>query len=198
MLFLMELVGKMGTQVNNIVAVVSRCLKNHELNWSIREKELFSIVYAVKKFEYYIDGREDTIVKTDHKSLIYLTTNELKGRIARWAMALMPFNLIVQYISGSANSLADSFTRLNTYFEQSLAMNETMGERSMNISGILKIHKQVNHCGSEKLYHYLRQRNHKPTKRQCSAAIAQCEECLKSKKNSKTTWNSQELDYVLM
>ena len=50
---------------------MSKNLTGAQLNWSVKEKEYFAIVYALKKFEYLSGGRTLKLF-TDHRNLLYL------------------------------------------------------------------------------------------------------------------------------
>ena len=68
---------------------------NNSLNWSINDKELYSVVFSIKRFDYLIDNSR-VIVHTDHKNLIYLRKPESRttkggtlSRIKRWNIFLL-------------------------------------------------------------------------------------------------------------
>ena len=56
----------------NIVAICSKKLTDTQQRYPIYKKELWAIVYALRKFHSYIWGRPDTIIYTDHKPLIHM------------------------------------------------------------------------------------------------------------------------------
>ena len=188
-------------QDGRIVSMVSKALKNHELNWAIRDKELYSIVYACLKFHFYLDNKDDTTIFTDHKSLAYLKTTDLTGRLARWAMVLMPYNLNIQYVQGENNTLADSLTRLNKYFErfdkdQAMTITRMQAKsKFMNTSNIYKVHIATGHIGSEKLYDYLRNCGKNIKKEDCVLITKNCEICLLNKKNMNQSFETDAVSY---
>eukprot|EP00834_Sanchytrium_tribonematis_P001831 NODE_47_length_32105_cov_1.240892.p30 type:complete len:104 gc:universal NODE_47_length_32105_cov_1.240892:1803-1492(-) len=75
--------GAVLKQHNEIISMCSKVFQNAETRWPIREKELFSCVFACDKFKYFIHGRDDTIIKTDHHSLSYLHTMRISPKISR-------------------------------------------------------------------------------------------------------------------
>src|SRR5215469_14895492 len=67
------------------LAFASRTLTHAEKNYSITDKEAFSIFWILSKFRTMIYGY-DIQIYTDHQPLIYLfKSKELEGRRARWA-----------------------------------------------------------------------------------------------------------------
>ena len=55
----------LGTEIYH-VAFMSKNLTAAQLNWSVKEKECFAIVYALRKFEYMLRGRTFKLF-TDHR-----------------------------------------------------------------------------------------------------------------------------------
>ncbi|KAJ8884809.1 hypothetical protein PR048_011005 [Dryococelus australis] len=69
-----------------------------EVNYTVIEKELLSIVFACLKFCTYIYGRNTTVL-TDHKALCHLNTCKLlHGRITRWILSLQDYNLSIEHV----------------------------------------------------------------------------------------------------
>jgi hypothetical protein len=56
-----------------MISEFSRKLEKAEINYTTTEKELLSIVKSCEHFRYYLLGKK-FVLKTDHKSLIYLKT----------------------------------------------------------------------------------------------------------------------------
>ena len=110
-----ELVQEIGG-VWRTVGLYSRKLGGSQLNWTIREKETYSIVAALQKWANTI-GFQPVEVTTDHKSLENWVTEHVntpsgpRGRRARWHEALSQFDLSVVYIPGPENVVADSMSR---------------------------------------------------------------------------------------
>ena len=86
------------------VAYTSRTLNTAELNYSTTEKELLTIIFAVKQFRPYVFGRKFTLV-TDHRPLIWLyNLNDPASRLARWKMWLSEYDYDIQYKPGRVNA----------------------------------------------------------------------------------------------
>ena len=92
------------------VAYASKRLSSAEANYSIRDKELLAVHYALRQFRVYVLGQPLTI-STDHESLQYLLTQkDLSGRLARWAELFGEFDVKIQHIRGRDNP-ADVLSR---------------------------------------------------------------------------------------
>jgi hypothetical protein len=69
-------------------------------------------VKAIQHFRPYLHGRRFQL-QTDHVSLKWLmTTTNLTGKLARWALSLQEYDFDVIYKKGTANSNADALSRL--------------------------------------------------------------------------------------
>ncbi|KAI3655708.1 hypothetical protein MP638_004514, partial [Amoeboaphelidium occidentale] len=94
-----------------IIAFASKSLNSAERNYAVHDKEMLGIFWAVKHFRTYLEGR-NTTVRTDHASLKYILTQpNLSRRQTRWLEFLGQFDLDIEYIKGSTNTLADLMSR---------------------------------------------------------------------------------------
>ena len=100
---------------HHTIAFASRTLLAAEQNYTTTEKELLSIVFAVKKFRTYLLGSR-TIIRTDHKALSFLNTCKLThSRLIRWVLlALEEYNFSWEYIKGVENRVPDTLSRVDT------------------------------------------------------------------------------------
>uniref|UniRef100_A0A914EH90 RNA-directed DNA polymerase n=1 Tax=Acrobeloides nanus TaxID=290746 RepID=A0A914EH90_9BILA len=86
--------------------------------------EALAIVFEVKQYRPYIEGRTDTIVRTDNSALTTLfKRKDLVGRLAKYQMSLMAFDIKIIYRPGSLNHVADFLSR---YDEIKEPKNETV------------------------------------------------------------------------
>ncbi len=97
------------------VAYHSSKFDSTQINWPIREKELFAIVSSFKHWSHYLHSVPPPIeVITDHQSLQYFTQPQhLSAKLARWSAFLMPFNYTITYQPGHT-SKPDALSRIGT------------------------------------------------------------------------------------
>ena len=94
-----------------VIAYASRTLSNAERNYSSVEREALAIVWATKHFHQYLEGGP-VIVRSDCKALEWLkTARDPTGRLARWAMKISPYNIIIQHRPGASNTNGDFMSR---------------------------------------------------------------------------------------
>lgn len=92
-------------------AYLSRKMNDHEKNYPVHEQELLAIVHTLKEWRHYLLGNHFTVI-TDHKSLIYLKTQDkLSSRQARWSELLQQYDFECVYRPGKENNVADGLSR---------------------------------------------------------------------------------------
>ena len=89
---------------------MSKNLTCAQLNWSVKEKECFAIVYALKKFEYLLRGCTFKLF-IDHRKLLYLYL-ESSAKVVRWSLAVQDYDFTLGHIAGEQNIVADQLSRL--------------------------------------------------------------------------------------
>ena len=93
------------------VQFASRKLHPRERAYPIIERECLAVVWAVKKFAYYLHGRKFRL-QTDHFPLANLSKTQMKNpRVMRWALAMQAHQYHVEVIKGSDNIGADYLSR---------------------------------------------------------------------------------------
>ena len=80
------------------VAFMSKSLSGAQLNWSVKEKECFAIVWALKRFEYLLRGRHFKLF-TDHSNLLYLQS-ESSQKVVRWRLFIQNYDFELAYVKG--------------------------------------------------------------------------------------------------
>ncbi|XP_070003043.1 uncharacterized protein [Nicotiana sylvestris] len=94
------------------VYYASKTINDAQVNYTVTEKELLAIVFAMEKFHPYLMGTK-VIVHTDHVVLWYLMSKKYsKARLMRWVILLQEFDLETQDRKGSENQVADHLSRL--------------------------------------------------------------------------------------
>jgi hypothetical protein len=95
------------------VSFISRKLSQAEFNYDIFDKKMLAIVFALRKWRYFLQGAEHkTIVYSDHQNLTYFKTAvSLNRRQARWAKDLQTYNFDLFYRKGTSNQKADTLSR---------------------------------------------------------------------------------------
>ena len=83
-----------------------------DTRWSTPEQEAYSIYFAIKKWNYYLQGA-DIIVRNDHKALAWFLNGKNENtKINRWGLELTSYNITFEWISGARNKAADCLSRL--------------------------------------------------------------------------------------
>ena len=104
--------------VERPICFVSRSLSPTERKYSQLEKEALAMVYALRKFHYYLWGQAGFTVITDHKPLlgVFSPTKNISsmasGRIQRWSLLLQSYNFTLRHRSGALLGTADALSRL--------------------------------------------------------------------------------------
>ena len=94
-----------------VIAYASRSCTPAEANYSSYKGELCAVVWAVKTWRRYLVGRELQIV-TDHQPLHWLmTSKDLTGQHARWALQLQDYHFTITHRPGLQNPNADALSR---------------------------------------------------------------------------------------
>lgn len=140
--------GRVLVQKGHPIMFASRTLTKSEQKWAQIEKELLAIVFACKRFHYFLYGREFT-VESDHKPLGTLFKRDIVDvtmLLQRMFMFLLKYpHMIVDYKPGKEMLLADCLSRAQLVEEEELE----------NLSGvILSVTRSV--CLSEEYFNYYR------------------------------------------
>ena len=95
-----------------VIAYSSKHLDDRQAKWSTTEKEAYAIIHAIEVFKPYLYGRKFTVY-TDHKPLEWLMSKvEPAGRLARWALKIQEYDIVIGYRAGKVNQNADSLSRV--------------------------------------------------------------------------------------
>ncbi|GFV34309.1 retrovirus-related Pol polyprotein from transposon 297 [Trichonephila clavipes] len=108
--------GAVLTQLNeqgeeHPILYLNKKFSEVEKRYCTTEKECASIVFAIKRLHYYLDGNS-FLVMTVHNPLVWLNRNVSSNpRLMRWALALQPYNFRIVHRSGKSHKNADGLSR---------------------------------------------------------------------------------------
>ena len=94
------------------MSYVSGLFRGSQLNWAALTKEAYAIYMSIKKSMFYLTGHEITL-RSDHLPLKkFLRKVTLNNMVNNWSTEIESFNIKFVHISGKANVLADTLSRL--------------------------------------------------------------------------------------
>ena len=97
---------------HNIVAIASKQLDSTQRNYPVYKKELFAVIYCLRKFHTYMWGRKVTVL-TDHKPLIHITSQKLMTvALQQWLDVLLDYDLEIKYRPGVLHVIPDALSRM--------------------------------------------------------------------------------------
>lgn len=100
---------------DNIVAICSKQLDATQRNYPIYKKELWAVIYCLRKFHSLIWGRRDVTVLTDHKPLIHIANQKIMTvTLQQWADVLADYDIKIKYRPGILHFFADALSRVYT------------------------------------------------------------------------------------
>ncbi|KAF2889992.1 hypothetical protein ILUMI_16181, partial [Ignelater luminosus] len=100
-----------STKEEKVLAFCNRILHGPERNYTIAEKELLSVRYALQTWRVMVLGQDLTII-TDHKSLTFLKNCKLlSARLTRWILYIQEYDFKIEHCRGVNNETADILSR---------------------------------------------------------------------------------------
>ena len=100
-----------------VIAYAGRVTNKTEKKYGITQLECLAIVFGVKKFRCYLEGRQFDLI-TDHSALVWLFKKNSKTNnrmIMRWILELQSFDFTVKYRPGKEHGSADGVSRIIDY-----------------------------------------------------------------------------------
>lgn len=96
-----------------VIEYASKMFNKAQRNYSTIEKEANAIVFALKKWQVYLEGKPFSI-QSDHRPLTWLLSKkDCVGKLARWALLLQEFDIEeIRHIKGNENVVADALSRI--------------------------------------------------------------------------------------
>jgi hypothetical protein len=105
-------IGAVLMQQNRPVAYLSKALAPQHQQLSIYEKEFLALIMVVQKWRPYLQKKE-FIIRTDHKSLCFLTDQHLHSEMQKRSMTkLMGLQFKIAYKQGKQNVVPDALSRV--------------------------------------------------------------------------------------
>ena len=94
------------------LSFASRVLNQHEINYSVTEKELLAVIFGVRIHRCFLYGRKFKII-TDHAALKWLITvkNHQCARLNRWVLKLTEYDFEILHKPGKKHVNADVLSR---------------------------------------------------------------------------------------
>jgi len=103
--------GAVVSQDDGPIAYLSKTFLSAEQKWSTYEKEMFVVIYALKKFYYYFNTQQPVEIITDNAAVSWIQKQaHLTPKQARWIQLLEEFNYTIQYRLGAENKVADALS----------------------------------------------------------------------------------------
>ena len=93
------------------IAFASQKLNATEIRYSVYEREMLGIVWALGQWKHYFQGPYPIIIQTDHAPLRHLPNQtSVNNRVWPWLLILQGYNVEIRHIRGKKNP-ADSLSR---------------------------------------------------------------------------------------
>lgn len=106
--------GAVITQDGKPIEYASRALSDTERNYAQIKKECLAIVFATRRFEHYILGKDNVKVYTDHKPLVPISKKPIltsPKRLQRMRLTLQKYSLDLEYKPGPKMFISDTLAR---------------------------------------------------------------------------------------
>ena len=130
-------IGAILLQNEHPIAYISKMLSLGHQSLPEYEKEMYAILFLVKKWEQYLMGRHFTI-KTDHQPLKYPLEQKMTTPSQyTWLSKLMSFNYEIQYKPGKTNSAANALFKSEISRDFIISTNNYIYKYAKQNQGVL-------------------------------------------------------------
>ena len=93
------------------IAFTSKKLSETERRWSVSELEAYSVIHALKAFDYFVYGSEIKLYSDNSPLHCIGQSASVSPKLSRWALSLNKYKISVEHIAGSQNVVADMLSR---------------------------------------------------------------------------------------
>jgi hypothetical protein len=115
----------------HVLHYASKTLTEPQQNYTVTEKELLAVVFALEKFRSYLLGSK-VVIFTDHAAVKHLIAKkDSKPRLIRWILLLQEFDLEIREKKGVENVVADHLSRLPLNDSISEDIRETFPDETL-------------------------------------------------------------------
>lgn len=110
-----SVIGVVLMQDHHLIAFISKVFSSCQQALSVYEKELLAILFAVKKWHYYlITGH--FVIRTDQRSLKHLLEQKVTIPLQHtWLSKLMRYDYEIVYKKGKENVIVDALSRVQGF-----------------------------------------------------------------------------------
>ena len=94
-----------------VISYASRSTRGTERHLAPTNGECLAVVWGIQHYDPYLRGTKFT-VQTDHSAITWLMTSQnLTGKLMRWALILQEYDFDVQYRAGRVHRNVDALSR---------------------------------------------------------------------------------------
>ena len=165
-----------------IIKPIAQKLTETQKRWGITEKEMYAVIWAIKKLDIYLSGRKFKII-TDHKASTWIKSKQDFGnpRIQRWLDDMQHYDFIIEYRKGETMMESDALSRS---FENNKCEKNCSTEQEKIIK---EIHENTGHRGVDVIeYEIVKNYTRWPgIQNHIKGVIKNCIICSKNKVKSK-------------
>ena len=98
--------------VEKVNSYASRTFTDREKSFFTTELECLAVIWNVEKFRLYLEGTKFQVI-TDHSALLWLhNLKNPSGRLARWAIKLLSYDIEIIHRKGRFHHLPDALSRM--------------------------------------------------------------------------------------
>ena len=126
--------GQKEGQASYAIYFISKNMTPSELNYTVTEKAFLAVVYSINKFRHYITCYE-FFMHTNHFAIIFLMNKPItNGRVTRWLLLLLEFNITIIDRPGKENIVADFLPHIQHEYGTKLVDDTFPNEHLFDVS----------------------------------------------------------------